>query len=112
MSERLVSAELRPVSEAGFLGTPRVGEPGLPGQFRWGKRALVLREVLDLWKESGSCSSGGGERYVRKHWFRARTEDDAVVTLYFERQARTSAKRRWWLYTIAENARDDACDQS
>jgi hypothetical protein len=110
MSERLVSGGLRPVADAGFLGTPRVGEPGLPSAFQWGKRALVLREVLDQWKESGPCSSGGGERYVRKHWFRVRTVDDAVLTLYFERQAKTSVKRRWWLYTIDEETGEIPCD--
>ncbi len=109
MAKRLVSAELRPVATAGFLGTPRVGDPGLPRQFLWGTRALLLREVLDQWKESGPCRSGGGERYVRKHWFRVRAADDTVLTVYFDRQARTGAKRRWWLYTITEEKGEVPC---
>jgi phosphoribosylglycinamide formyltransferase-1 len=58
--------------------------------------------VLDTWKTTSACRHGSGERYVRKHWARIRTADGTVMTLYFERQARSrrELKTRWWLYTI------------
>jgi len=108
MAERLVSQALRPLPEAGYAAPARVGEPGLPRAFAWSGRTIELAEVLDRWKDTGPCSHGSAERYVRRHWFRARTAS-GLVTLYFERQARTGTKRRWWLYTIDEE--DLRCDE-
>ena len=46
--------------------------------------------------------SGSREQYLRKHWFKIRTEDHQIMTLYFDRQARSvgQQKHRWWLYTL------------
>ncbi|CAN5647818.1 hypothetical protein BH09VER1_BH09VER1_16600 [soil metagenome] len=79
------------------------GEPGLPSQFLWKKRKLVITEVLERWKEHGDCTHGSGERYLRKHGFRVRTEDDLVLRIYFHRNFGGSAAKRaprWWLQGI------------
>ena len=34
--------------------------------------------------------SGSREQYLRKHWFKIRTKDHQVMTLYFDRQARST----------------------
>ncbi len=80
------------------------GEPGLPEWFLWRDREVVVAEVLEVWKESRPERHTVGELYLRKHWYRIRADDGSVLTIYFERQARvkSQAKKRWWLYTIAE----------
>jgi hypothetical protein len=76
------------------------GEPGLPSIFTWRDQRFEIVEVLERWKESGACRHGSGERYLRKHWYKVRTDDQQIMTLYFERQARSKSqsKKRWWLY--------------
>lgn len=102
MSEEFVSEPIEPV--AGTFDTAGMtrGEPGLPGRFVWRQQEYAVAEVLRAWKESGPCRSGGPEQYLRKHWFKIRTDNGLEMTMYFERQARTKrqAKNRWWLYTI------------
>ena len=85
-------------------GTAR-GEPGLPGRFVWRGREYTVVDVLDRWKETGRCTSGSPERYVRKHWFRVRIAGGNEMTLYFQRQPRSRRERtrRWWLYTVSGN---------
>ena len=102
MSEEFISEPIKPV--AGTFDTAGMtrGEPGLPGRFVWRQQEYAVAEVLQAWKESGPCRSGGPEQYLRKHWFKIRTDNGLEMTVYFERQARTKrqAKNRWWLYTI------------
>ena len=90
---------------AGTQDTARMagGGPGLPMRFAWRGTEYAVERVLDEWKETGPCTSGSGERYVRKHWFTVRTTDGAEMTLYFERRARSARekKTRWWLYAIS-----------
>jgi phosphoribosylglycinamide formyltransferase-1 len=76
----------------------------LPSRFCWGKREVEIAVVLSAWRDTGPCSHGSGEQYVRKHWFRVRTTDGAEMQIYFERQprSRSAAKARWWLYTVSE----------
>jgi len=78
------------------------GEPGLPGRFAWRGEEYVVAEVLAKWKESGRCKSGSTEMYLRKHWFRIKTQDALEMTIYFERQPKSKAqnKTRWWLYKV------------
>lgn len=76
-------------------------EPGLPAQFTWRGERYTVAAVLKRWKETGPCWSGSGEQYVRKHWFLIRTTEGLRMTLYFERQARSSDPReRWWLHSL------------
>ncbi len=102
MSEEFISEPIQPV--AGTFDTTAMtrGEPGLPKRFTWRDQEYEVAEVLEVWKESGPCKSGGPEMYLRKHWLKIRTENGMEMTIYFERQARSKSrnKARWWLYTI------------
>ena len=102
MSRRFVGERIEPV--AGTLDTRGMsrGEPGLPARFIWRGREVAVERVLERWKTTGRCTSGSDELYVRKHWFRIRTTSGEEMTLYFERQARSSRDRktRWWLYAL------------
>ena len=102
MSEEFVSEPIVPVEGTFDAAGMTRGEPGLPGQFTWREREYAVTEVLEAWKETGPCRSGGNEQYLRKHWFKVRTDNGMDMTIYFERQARTKkqGKQRWWLYTI------------
>ena len=99
---QLISEPLEPMS--GFFNTSAMarGEPGLPCGFTWRGRELAIAEVLDQWKGSGASREGSREQYLRKHWFKIRTKDHQIMTLYFDRQARSvgQQKHRWWLYTL------------
>jgi hypothetical protein len=39
--------------------------------------------------------------YLRRHWYRIRTDPPAEMVLYCLRHAR-AARRRWFLYTLRE----------
>ena len=107
MIEEFVSEPIKPV--AGTFDTTAMtrGEPALPGRFIWRDKEYAVAEVLQVWKELGPCKSGGPEQYLRKHWFRIKTETGREMTIYFERQPRSKHqnKMRWWLYTI--NRKDE-----
>ena len=102
MSEEFVSEPIMPVAGTCDATGMTRGEPGLPNRFVWRDQEYEVAEVLERWKESGPCKSGSPEMYLRKHWFKIRTDDDLEMTIYFERQARTKrqSKKRWWLYTV------------
>ena len=108
MSEEFIGEPISPV--AGQFATVAMsrGEPALPGRFSWRGREHSVAEVLKVWKETGPCRSGGGEQYLRKHWYRIRTAEGIVMTIYFERQPRSggSSKTRWWLYAIEQPGGD------
>ena len=102
MSDEFVSERIVPAAGTFDAAPMTRGEPGLPGRFVWREQEYAVAEVLEAWKETGPCKSGGAEQYLRKHWFKVRTDDGIEMTLYFERQARAKRqdKHRWWLYTI------------
>ena len=101
-AEEFIGESLQPC--AGPTGSPGMiaAGPVVPGCFLWRGQRHEVAEVKRVWKESGPMKGGGPEMYLRKHWFEIRTRDDLVMTVYFERQARSKGddKRRWWLYTI------------
>jgi len=102
MGEEFISEPIEPVvGTFDPVGMTRA-EPGLPGRFLWRKKEYAVSNVIRVWKESGPCKTGGGEQYLRKHWYKIKTDGGLEMTLYFERQARSKAqnKTRWWLYTI------------
>jgi len=104
-----VGEQIRPVAGAiGTLGMTR-REPGLPRRFTWRGEHYEVADVLERWKETGPCTSGSDERYVRKHWYRIRTTGGREMKVYFERQARRGRqqKSRWWLYTVAPAGESD-----
>jgi len=79
------------------------GEPGLPGGFRWRDHEHRITAVLARWK---TCTRDMGELYLRRHWYEVRTDDGHRMTLYCERQARSTRtrKQRWWLYSVSPAA--------
>jgi len=98
--EEFVGEALKPLEGAFKTGGTAAGEPVLPQRFKWRDREYTVESVLRKWKESTGCKSGGGESYLRKHWYHLRTTDGSEFQIYFERQARSasSRKKRWWIY--------------
>ena len=102
MDEKFISETIKPVTGTFDTAGMTRGEPGLPERFIWRDAEYAVADVLETWKETGPCRSGGPEMYLRKHWYKIRTADGLIMILYFERQARSKSrnKTRWWLYTI------------
>ena len=103
--EEFIGEALEPM-EGDFSTTGvAVGEPVLPARFKWRGREYTIEGVLRKWKTSSPCRSGGGEIYLRKHWYIIRTTDGTELTIYFERQARSASQRakRWWIYTATQS---------
>jgi phosphoribosylglycinamide formyltransferase-1 len=102
--EQFVSEPIQPVAGTGRASSAAIGEPGLPGRFVWRDRTYRVVGVLKKWKRSGPCRHGSGEMYLRRHYYRIRTDPAMVMTLYCERQARNRSKpkARWFVYTVAE----------
>jgi hypothetical protein len=103
MDEEFVSEPIQPIAETFDCAAMTRGEPGLPERFVWRSSEYTVAEVLEAWKETGPCKSGGPEMYLRKHWYKIKTTNGLIMKLYFERQARSKSrnKTRWWLYTVA-----------
>ena len=85
--ERFVGEALIP--EAGSFETagPSRREPGLPARFTWRGRQYRIVALMGKWKADGPCRSGAAEMYLRRHWYKIRTDPEAVMTIYFDRQA-------------------------
>ncbi len=108
MNEEFIAEPIAPLGRS-FAVTPMArGEPGLPARFRWRDREYRIESILDQWKDSGPCTHGSQERYLRKHWYKVKTETGEVMTLYFERQARSRRQllQRWWLYATQGEPND------
>jgi len=108
MSEEFISEPIEPAAGTFDAAAMTRGEPGLPKQFKWRDEEYTVADVLETWKEAGPCRSGGPEQYLRKHWFKIRTESGLEMTVYFERQPRSKrqSKIRWWLYTVSRSQTD------
>ncbi len=109
IGEEFVSEPIKPVAGTFEPDAMTRGEPGLPGRFIWRDKEYEVADVLEVWKELGPCKSGGPEKYLRKHWFRIRTVNGLIMTIYFERQprAKSQSKMRWWLYTVIGKEEDE-----
>lgn len=114
MADEFISEAIIP-DETSFGLPASVGEPALPWRFTWRGRAFVVGEIVRAWKEhEPDRTHGGGELYLRKHWFKLRVDDGSVMTIYFQRQpaSRRAARTRWWLYCrtapLATAAKDGA----
>lgn len=106
MTEEFIGELLVPVrGRAGAHPAP-IGAPQLPGKFLWREEEVGVADVLGAWKETSPCKSGSPERYLRRHWFKIKTTGGDTMTLYFERQARSSRdrKKRWWLYALSRGS--------
>ena len=108
MNEEFVSETIKPLEGSFDTSAMTRGEPGLPTKFTWRDKEYAIAELLEAWKETGPCKSGSSEIYLRKHWYKIKTIDNMIMTLYFERQPRSKNKTRWWLYTIekTDNVRE------
>jgi len=105
-NEEFVSEAMTPVAGTGDAGAMARGEPGIPSRFTWRDTEYSLVGVMETWKTSSPCKHGGGEVYLRRHWYRILTDPPAVMTVYCTRQAprsntRNRPKPRWWIYTVA-----------
>lgn len=107
MTPAFISEPLAPDRASFDSARMAMGEPGLPRSFRWRGRELVVAEILSQGKAHGDCKHGSGERYVRRHTYRLRTADGAVIRVYFQRsfgRARGRVASRWWLRSIESEA--------
>jgi len=103
MPEQFVGDVLKPATETCDAAAMAAGEPGLPRQFTWRSETIQVATVLRAWRETGPCPFGGGEMYVRKHWYQILTTAGSTLKVYFERQSRGRRKgARWWLYSMEE----------
>jgi phosphoribosylglycinamide formyltransferase-1 len=103
MKEQFVSELITAAAGTGDTSGMARGEPGLPRRFTWRDREYAVCEIIETWKQTSPCSHGSGENYVRKHWYRIRTECGSEMRIYFERQAGSAGgiKKRWWLYSVS-----------
>lgn len=98
--EHFIGEEIRPLPEEFDYTASAPGEPALPRKFRWRQETIEILHILKRWKSVSGCRHGSSDRYVRKHWYRIRTTDNRVLTIYFDRQlAMPGRKRRWWLFS-------------
>ncbi len=105
MAGSFVSESIFPIKGTFDSARMVVGEPGVPGKFRWRKQEVEIAEVLETWKEHGDCTHGSGDRYVRKHGYRVRTTEGRVLKIYFQRSFGRSKSRpdsRWWLHSYED----------
>ena len=101
MTEHFIGEPIEPITDtADSLGMAS-GGPGLPREFIWRGRTYKVLAVLRTWRETGPCSHGSPEMYVRKHWFEIETDSGETMRIYFDRQPRPGKKgQRWWLFTM------------
>jgi hypothetical protein len=104
LSEQLISEAITPIIETCDTARMAAGEPGLPREFLWRGEAIEIATVLRSWRETGKCSHGSPELYVRKHWYEVATTSRRIMKIYFQRQPRRGQKGpRWWLFSIHES---------
>lgn len=96
--EQFISEAIVPDPGTGDLAMMSRGEPGLPRGFTWRQRHYAIATLIDKWNTN---SEGPGNVYVRRHWYRIRSECGSVMVLYCLRQALRGAKR-WWLFAIEQ----------
>ena len=101
LHKEFIGEEMKPVPGAADARAMARGEPGLPRRFTWRRTECRVVRVIEKWKSTGPCRSGGGEMYVRRHWYTVETEPPARLTVYCERRARDRRHpgARWWVYT-------------
>ena len=101
--EEFVSELITPQRGTFDTGAMGAGLPGLPAGFEWRGESRRIVALLEEWKQSApEGGRAGGERYLRRHYFRLRMSDEAVWTVYFLRQTPRSGspKKRWFLYAV------------
>ncbi len=105
--ERFISELITVDVETMRASTLVSGSPDCPRRFCWRDNWYEVIEVLEQWKRtSPEGGRAAGERYVRAHCFRVRTDQDMEAVIYCDRQMSRSKKSGWWLYTINESKND------
>lgn len=113
MTERFVGEDIKPVAATFDTARMAAGEPGLPREFLWRGRTVEIVAVIRTWHETGRCSHGSPEQYVRKHWFEVDTAADGTMKIYFERQPRRGQKGcRWRLLSVLGPEGNTQADKS
>jgi len=99
-----VDEAIEPVAGSFNAESMATGEPGLPMEFVWRGRTVKVATVIKIWRETGPCSHGSPEQYVRRHWYEVLTTEGEVMKLYFDRQPRRGQPKshRWWLFSVRE----------
>ena len=101
--EEFVSEVITPHAGTFDSGAMATGLPGLPAGFDWRGESYRITTQLESWKQSApEGGRAGGERYLRRHYFRLHMSDGATWVVYFVRQTPrgTSPRKRWFLYAI------------
>ena len=102
--QKFISEPIKPVLATADTGGMATGGPVLPHEFVWRGKVLGISAVLRTWHETGPCTHGSGEAYVRKHWFEVETNTNQRAKIYFERKPRGRQwTQRWWLFSIEES---------
>ena len=103
MPERFIGEPIKPLTETADTSRMAVGEPGLPRQFAWRDRTIIVKAVLRVSKGTGKCHRGSPEMYVRKHWYEVATVSDGIMKIYFDRQGKGRKQApRWWLFSTRD----------
>lgn len=106
MDQKFISESIKPVIATANANATATGGPALPHEFIWRGGTLSIAAVLRTWHETGPCTHGSGELYVRKHWFEVETTSHQKAKIYFERKPRGHKLiKRWWLFSIEDNMR-------
>jgi hypothetical protein len=104
--DEFVSEPITPLPGAFDTHAMAAGLPGLPAGFTWRGQAYEVAQVVQRWKKSApEGGRPGGERYLRRHYFRLCMRDGTDWVVYFMRQAPRSGaiKARWFLYRIVRS---------
>ena len=99
---RFVSRPIAPSGD-GFLTAADGNAPPVPQAFAWEGGMLRVAAIVRTWR---TTKTDRGDAYLKRHWFELRTQDGAILEVYYDRQARRGASQ-WWLYTIASAAEPD-----
>ncbi len=99
--DSFIGEAIRPVAGSYDTAGMSRGEPGVPKEFIWRRHRFHIKKVLNQWRETGPCTHGSAERYVRQHWYEVITDSAEQMKIYFERQSRLGVKdQRWRLFSI------------
>ena len=103
MSEQFISEMMVPVTATMDTSRMAMGEPGLPREFIWRGKTVVVEMVLKAWRTTRPCRHGSGERYVGRHWYDVRVVGGTLMRIYFDRQPENGrAGMGWWVFSVRE----------
>ena len=71
--QKFISESITPVLADTGTDFMVSGGPAFPREFVWRGKPLTITSLIRTWDETGPCTHGSGERYVRKHWFEVET---------------------------------------